>query len=80
MDMEHLLPEDIVGQRGLDILDTNLAQIPRCIPDGPRHHVDVGNSPTKVNASTFITQALEDNWSDAQQSDIYAEYTFFRST
>ncbi|MDE6841789.1 MAG: relaxase MobL [Oscillospiraceae bacterium] len=32
------------------------------------------NSPTKVNASAFITQALEDNWSDAQQSDIYAEY------
>ncbi len=32
------------------------------------------NSPTKVNASTFIAQALEDNWSDAQQSDIYAEY------
>ena len=27
-----------------------------------------------VNASAFITQALEDNWSDAQQSDIYAEY------
>lgn len=32
------------------------------------------DSPTKVNASVFITQALEDNWTDVQQSDIYAEY------
>lgn len=40
------------------------------LPEYSEYH----NSPTKVNASTFITQALEDNWSDAQQSDIYAEY------
>lgn len=32
------------------------------------------DSPTKVNASVFITRALEDNWPDVQQSDIYAEY------
>lgn len=32
------------------------------------------DSPTKVNASVFITRALEDNWSDIQQSDVYAEY------
>lgn len=32
------------------------------------------DSPTKVNASVFITRTLEDNWSDVQQSDIYAEY------
>ncbi len=32
------------------------------------------NSPTKVNASVFITRALEDNWPNVQQSDIYAEY------
>ena len=31
-------------------------------------------NPTKVNASIFITQALEDNWNSVQQSDIYAEY------
>ena len=30
--------------------------------------------PTKVNASVFITRALEDNWTDIQQSDVYAEY------
>lgn len=32
------------------------------------------DSPTKVNASVFITRALEDSWPDVQQSDIYAEY------
>ena len=32
------------------------------------------DSPTKVNASVFITRALEDNWPNVQQSDIYAEY------
>ncbi|MCX4371812.1 MAG: relaxase MobL [Dysosmobacter sp.] len=32
------------------------------------------DSPTKVSASVFITRALEDNWPDVQQSDIYAEY------
>ncbi len=32
------------------------------------------DAPTKVNASAFITQALEDNWTGAQQSDIYAAY------
>ena len=40
------------------------------LPEYSEYH----NSPTEVNASAFITQALEDNWSDAQQSDIYAEY------
>ena len=32
------------------------------------------DSPTKVNASAFITRTLEDHWSDIQQSDIYAQY------
>ena len=32
------------------------------------------DSPTKVNASAFITRTLEDNWPDVQQRDIYAEY------
>ena len=32
------------------------------------------NSPTKVNASAFIEQALEENLSDVQQSEVYAEY------
>ena len=39
----------------------------------PEYFSYCGN-PTKVNASIFITQALEDNWDGVQQSDIYAEY------
>ena len=31
-------------------------------------------APTKVNASAFITQALESNWAGAQQSNVYVEY------
>ncbi|MBD5083873.1 MAG: sel1 repeat family protein [Clostridiales bacterium] len=40
------------------------------LPEYSRYH----NSPTKVHASVFITQALEDNWDGVQQSDIYAKY------
>ena len=40
------------------------------LPEYREYH----HSPTKINASIFITQALEDNWDSAQQSDIYAEY------
>ncbi len=29
INMEHFLPEDIVGQRGLDIPNTHLAEIPQ---------------------------------------------------
>ena len=35
---------------------------------------DYCDASTKVNASALITQALEDNWDNVQQSDIYAEY------
>ena len=37
-------------------------------------YISYRDNPTKVNASVFITQALEDNWDGVQQSDIYAEY------
>ncbi len=40
------------------------------LPEYSEYH----NSPTKVNASAFITRTLEDHWPDVQQSDIYAEY------
>ena len=45
-------------------------------PDAKKlpEYSDYHNSPTKVNASAFITRALEDNWDGVQQSDIYAEY------
>ena len=34
--------------------------------------------PTKTNASTFISQALEENWSDVQKSDGYMKYIAMR--
>ena len=35
---------------------------------------DYTAKPTKANASTFITRALEENWSAVQQSDGYMKY------
>ena len=34
--------------------------------------------PTKASASTFISQALEENWSDVQKSDGYMKYIAMR--
>ena len=42
IDVKHLLPENIVGQLGLDFLNAHRAEISRRGPGGPRHHVDVG--------------------------------------
>lgn len=35
---------------------------------------DYKDKPTKANASAFITRALEENWSQVQQSDGYMKY------
>lgn len=35
---------------------------------------DYQERPTKANASAFISQALEENWSDVQKSDGYMKY------
>ena len=35
---------------------------------------DYQEHPTKANASAFISQALEENWSDVQKSDSYMKY------
>lgn len=35
---------------------------------------DYKDKPTKANASVFITRALEENWSQVQQSDGYMKY------
>ena len=37
-------------------------------------YLDYEAKPTKANASAFITRALEENWSAAQQSDSYMKY------
>ena len=53
-----------------------IASLTKDFPDAKKlsEHDSYRDSPTKVNASVFITRTLEDNWSDVQQSDIYAEY------
>ena len=53
-----------------------IARLTKDFPDAKKlsEHDSYRDSPTKVNASVFITRTLEDNWSDVQQSDIYAEY------
>ena len=45
-------------------------------PDAKKlpEYSDYRDTPTKIAASAFITQALEDNWDGVQQSDIYAKY------
>ena len=37
-------------------------------------YADYQERPTKANASAFISQALEENWSDVQESDGYMKY------
>ena len=37
-------------------------------------YADYQDHPTKANASMFISQALEENWSDVQKSDGYMKY------
>ena len=53
-----------------------IASLVKDFPDAKKlpEYSDYHNSPTKVHASAFITQALEDNRDGVQQSDIYAEY------
>ena len=53
-----------------------IASLVKDFPDAKKlpEYSDYHHSPTKVNASVFITQTLEDNWDSVQQSDIYAEY------
>ena len=53
-----------------------IASLVKDFPDAKKlpEYSSYHDSPTKVNASEFITRALEDNWDGAQQSDIYAEY------
>ena len=53
-----------------------IASLVRDFPDVQKlpEYSEYHSSPTKVAASAFITQALEDNWDSTQQSDIYAEY------
>ena len=53
-----------------------IASLTKDFPDAKKlpEYSNYCDNPTKVNASVFITRTLEDNLSDIQQSNIYAEY------
>ena len=56
--------------------DQFITSLVKDFPDAKKlpEYSEYRHSPTKVNASAFIAQALEDHWSDVQQSEVYAEY------
>ena len=53
-----------------------IAKLVKDFPDAKEmgEYGDYQERPTKVNASAFISQALEENWSDVQKSDGYMKY------
>ena len=50
-----------------------IAKLVKGFPDAKEmgEYGDYQEHPTKANASAFISQALEENWSDVQKSDGY---------
>ena len=57
-----------------------IAKLVKDFPDAREldEYADYYEHPTKANASTFISQALEENWSDVQKSDGYMKYIAMR--
>ena len=53
-----------------------IAKLVKNFPDAKEmgEYSDYQEHPTKANASAFISQALEENWSDVQKSDGYMKY------
>ena len=53
-----------------------IAKLVKDFPDAMNldEYGDYQECPTKANASAFISQALEENWSDVQKSDGYMKY------
>ena len=53
-----------------------IVKLVKDFPDARKldEYADYQEHPTKANASTFISQALEENWSDVQKSDGYMKY------
>ena len=53
-----------------------IAKLVKDFPDARKldEYADYQEHPTKANASAFISQALEENWSDVQKSDGYMKY------
>ena len=57
-----------------------IAKLEKDFPDARDldEYGDYQEHPTKANASAFISQALEENWSDVQKSDGYMKYIAMR--
>ena len=53
-----------------------IAKLVKNFPDAKEmgEYGDYQEHPTKANALAFISQALEENWSDVQKSDGYMKY------
>ena len=56
--------------------DQLIAKLVKDFPEAKEldEYGDYQEHPTKANASAFISQALEENWSDVQKSDGYMKY------
>ena len=68
-----ILPDDRPPTRKQEQLISKLAKdFPEAKELG--EYSDYKDKPTKANASVFITRALEENWSQVQQSDGYMKY------
>ena len=68
-----LLPDDRPPTRKQEQL---VRKLTKDFPEAKKlgEYLDYEAKPTKANASAFITRALEENWSAAQQSDSYMKY------
>ena len=68
-DRVELVPD---GRRTTKKQEQLIVSLTKDFPDAKKlpEYDSYRDSPTKVNASVFITQALEDNWPDVQQSGI----------
>ena len=68
-----LLPDDRPPTRKQEQL---VRKLTKDFPEAKKlgEYLDYEAKPTKANASAFITRALEENWSAAQQSDGYMKY------
>lgn len=68
-----LLPDDRPPTRKQEQL---VRKLTKDFPEAKElgEYLDYETKPTKANASAFITRALEENWSEVQQSDGYMKY------
>ena len=68
-----ILPDDRPPTRKQEQL---ISKLTKDFPEARElgEYSDYKDKPTKANASVFITRALEENWSQVQQSDGYMKY------